>query len=180
MDINENCIGKLEEGDFSNFPVLRYLSIRFQDMSKCRHQYKTLSLERGAISNLPLLMELHLNGNGLSSKSMALLENIGTKSSQLLIVLNYNYFPELVEDFLVLPSVTSLEMNYCTISWIHPNAFRQLRNIRILRMGQNRLSSLPSGLFQFIKNLHFLDLSWNKFTTFSGEAFRSNQTVLKL
>jgi Leucine-rich repeat (LRR) protein len=76
ISLADNCIERLENGDFLHIPSLRRLDLGNQ---------KTLPLRlgSGSIANLPMLSELRLSGNAMTKESVEQLENIGTNSSSL-------------------------------------------------------------------------------------------------
>ncbi|KAF5290884.1 hypothetical protein FQA39_LY14564 [Lamprigera yunnana] len=98
------------------------------------------------------------------------------------IILNNNNIIEIDEDtFKNLTNLTEIDLGTNLIT-LKPKLFRYSTNLRLLDISQNNLEYLPIGIFQNLKNLKYLYMWSNKFSTLNTKTFEDleNLEILEL
>jgi Leucine-rich repeat (LRR) protein len=151
LDLSNNNFNSTIPSGFSKLEKLTIL-----DLSSC-HFYGTLS---NSISNLTHLTYLDLSDNDLSG---AIPSSLFTLPSLKEIRLEYNQFSKLDEFFNVSSSILEilhLHGNY--LAGPFPISIFQLKSLSQLKLSFNKFNgSIHLGKFLELKNLTFLDVSYN-------------------
>jgi Leucine-rich repeat (LRR) protein len=136
-------------------------------------------LEPFAVTNLPKLVKLHLNGNKLKTIKRDALIDLGSRNVPLSLHVDKNELAEVPEDFLNLPHLDLLYLQVNSIEYIHPAAFRLNPILNKIELSDNKLERIEEGTFNS-PFLNYLSLDGNRITKLLPRAFRQGATVFVL
>lgn len=179
LDLSKNKIQRVARNDFSGVPNLETLtimwnclpgSLRALDDSSCK-----IEILYDAFKGLTNLCFLYLSGNSLSSlpwlpDTLQVLDLGVNRIFNIIHPLNTPHLQQL------LLSKNCFYANPCNHSFhIHEDVYRELSKLKVLALGYNNLTSVPTGL---PPSLESLDLRENTITEVFEGAF-ANLTHLK-
>ncbi|KAJ8046911.1 Leucine-rich repeat-containing protein 4 [Holothuria leucospilota] len=97
------------------------------------------------------------------------------------LTLNGNRFQNISAfAFSDLPNLVSIQLVSCAISFIHPNAFMGLSQLRNLDLRSNLLEHLPNGTLQGLTAMTELELQGNNIETIAPSAFQGLANMNKV
>ncbi len=173
LDLEEQSIKILEDGDFVGLTGLRTLLLEDNELKKlpkgvldpltsltsldiCGNPWKSL---RGKVfRELSNLERLHLYGNNLRAFPVGIFDQL-TSLRQLLIYNSYSleYLRQGVFDDLT--SLEELQVSGNVLGTVPAGVFDQLTNLQSLRLASPKMTALPTGVFDRLTSLRTLDLA---------------------
>ncbi|XP_064455346.1 protein toll-like isoform X2 [Ornithodoros turicata] len=115
------------------------------------------------------LSDLHLTHNLLTTVPRAL----GALSELSGLYLDYNRIQHVDQRLGHLPSLRVLSLSHNLISSFHPNAFKNLRSLRKLWLGTNRIKTIPPRLLSGVPALAVLSLRNNSISSLTKAMFQN-------
>ena len=159
LSLRNNEIDFIRDGAFRDTASLRHLDISMNLLS---------TIPPAAFQNLHSLQVLDLDGNSFDEVPIAVPVNLTTLS------INCNRINDLTINSLYhLPNLKTLSMAVNGMESIHTDAFQNQGMLEELYLHYNLLSYLPNDWCRTMKNLRYLDLTENEFTTFESTIYSS-------
>ena len=165
LDLHDNSISTIYNDTFSTFTVLGRLVIDAN------------IVERNGFTSLNSLQELKLRYVKWDEISPSVWSEIGDTVTELSIddtsigLMTENMFD-------MIPRLSFLTMNECSITTIHPNAFNGVNNLWRIILSGNRISEEEMKNLQSLQNsLHSLDLQNNTITAILNGTFKGFSTL---
>ncbi|XP_039546089.1 LOW QUALITY PROTEIN: uncharacterized protein LOC120492058 [Pimephales promelas] len=148
FDLSQSKIFALSNSVFTNFPELEQITLAQNEIN---------IIETDAFLGMTNLLKLNLSKNFLSSIDSNTFQNLEKLE---VLDLSYNHIRVLGDkSFQGLPNLIILNLTGNALESV--DEFATLLNLKILYLGENRISSL-SGLPNIAKNLTTLDLEFNR------------------
>ncbi|KAL4235914.1 Toll-like receptor [Mactra antiquata] len=187
LHLSDNRITTIERGAFRDLISLEYL---YLDGQKSRLFILQSVFQPGVFEGLDNLKLLYIHNNVdllfadvsyVPSEAFKNLKSLSTLRIDGVKNVNFD------ENFKSLQNLTTLEMSddlgTCEIGQLDNSSFIGLTSLKRLTMTKCRIKTIHNGTFSWLKNLEYLDLSWN--TELEFEQFGriaedlKNNTVLK-
>ena len=198
LELKVNKIKILTNNSFSSVPILRYLSLHHNHLIYIQRgtfdslsvlEYIDLShntnlpsgLPTGIFSKNPNLQVINLKGNNFTSipiKPLALFQNVNETTIRFadnpIRHLNFSGFP--------LIHVFRLDLQSLSLSDLSFNDFLPLKRIpiSILELNRNNLKVLSDGVFQYLRLVSKLYLSYNSIRNLTLNAFVGMESLTEL
>ena len=154
LSLRNNEIDSISDGAFTDTASLRHLDISMNSLS---------TISPAAFQSLHSLQVLDLDGNSLDEVPRAVPVNLTTLS------INCNSIKSLTINSLYhLPHLKTLSLAVNGMESVHADAFQNQGMLEELFLHYNQLNYLPNGWCRTMKNLRYLDLTGNDFTTFDS------------
>lgn len=125
--------------------------------------------------SLPELTHVHLGHNLVTvvdSHSFEKNSNLGR------LILSGNELT-LLEDteFLIVPSLSWIELENCSISHLPVNVFKNMSKLVVIKLGYNKIEQLDRELFSHLKKLRYLHLEENQIQQIDADIFKPNHRL---
>ncbi|XP_076665663.1 podocan-like protein 1 [Andrena cerasifolii] len=157
LSLANNVVGSIRDGAFRDSASLRRLDISMNSLS---------TIPPAAFQNLHALEFLDLDGNSLVEVPMAVPANTTTLS------INCNRIKNLMINSLHhLPHLKTLSLGLNGMESVHEDAFQNQGMLEELYLHYNQLNYLPDDWCRTMRNLRYLDLTGNDFTTFESTIY---------
>jgi len=189
-----DCSGKeLTEIPELDIPHITNLDLSFNNISVAvpanssawRSQLKFLCLNNNHIrdvksdfQSLPKLMHVYLDYNLITVIDPHAFEGNSNLSK---LTLNGN---ELIvtqnTPFLIVPSLSWIELANCSISNMPNNFFENMINLEFIRLSNNKIEQLDHELFANLRKLRLLHLEGNRVKQIDPDIFKTNHRLQRL
>lgn len=156
--IHNNLLEEIPAGVFRNCATITSLSI-------VRNQIRTITSE--SFEGLHNLISLSLDQNQLTSINSGIFSNLKKLSS---LFLSFNPIEELQQESMP-QQLQWLFINYCNISRLHPEVFRNFTKLSYLNLRSNPITYLSPEIFTDLKDLWIIDLINTKIRRLSSNLF---------
>ena len=165
LTMDYNRVGVISASNLQNVLELRVLSITHNLIRE---------VPEGTFTNLTQLEELNLYGNLITTLSP--LSLVGPRNSLMSLNLGLNRLTEIPElDF---PKVSSLILSKNNISFISPDTFLRLPDLKYLDISENAVSDLAANIFYPLSKLTEINLSKNELTRVQPGQF--NESIINV
>ena len=174
LDLSEDSITSLTNGDFSGLSSLETLNLAGNSLSSLPADIfdglsalVTLQLQDNSLTSLPanifdelsVLVTLQLQDNSLTSLPANIFDGLSALNA---LTLNDNSLSNLRANvFGGLTSLTVLNLNNNSLTGLWSGIFGGLSSLTHLHLNNNSLSNLPDGAFSDLTSLTHLDLQGN-------------------
>jgi Leucine-rich repeat (LRR) protein len=132
-------------------------------------------VEKSVLSKFPALMHIHLDYNLITQVDPHTFEENRVLWK---LTLNGNTLtlPKDTE-ILDVPSLGWIELENCSISYLHVNSFKNMSKLVFIRLSNNHIQHLDTHLFSHLKQLRYLHLEGNQVKEIHPNLFKSNHVL---
>ena len=151
LDFSNNEISILRNAIFSNYSSLSTLILSYSEVKK---------IEINTFTGLRMMREIDLSYNKLQSfdpkifSSNPVLDKVSLRRNSK-IYLSSNL------PFLISTSISSLDLNSCSLTTINPTTFSRLPNLYSLDLSSNKLQTISLRTLETFRSLRILELNNN-------------------